>query len=467
MTRELLRELPRVDDMLARPSLLSLLERLPRQLVVDAVRTVIDDRRAALLAGSEALEAARASIQGDAIDAAVGAALARRLDPQLRPVVNATGVVLHTNLGRAPIGREMLEGAFDVAAGYSNLEYDLEARHRGSRYSHSAELLRHLTGAEDSLVVNNCAGAAVLSLSALCSGKEVVVSRGELIEIGGSFRVPDICAAGGAKLVEVGTTNRTHLRDYVNGISEQTSALMKVHRSNYAIVGFTKEVSGAELAELAAERGVVSIEDLGSGALVDLSPWGMVSPTAAMQVGQGLDVVMFSGDKLLGGPQAGIIVGKTEYIERIRRHPLTRAMRVDKLTLAVLERTLITYVDGTWRDKLPAMAALTASPERLQTRAAALAAAIEAAVGDAATVSIQDSIGRVGGGSLPLVELAGRAVRVAPRDAAANAIEVGLRSGDLPVVARIDEGGLVFDVRTVLDDQIVPVANRLGALLKP
>ncbi|MFT7625156.1 MAG: L-seryl-tRNA(Ser) seleniumtransferase, partial [Myxococcota bacterium] len=265
----------------------------------------------------------------------------------------------------------------------------------------------------------------------------------------------------------VGTTNRTHLRDYVNGISEQTSALMKVHRSNYAIVGFTKEVSGAELAELAAERGVVSIEDLGSGALVDLSPWGMVSPTAAMQVGQGLDVVMFSGDKLLGGPQAGIIVGKTEYIERIRRHPLTRAMRVDKLTLAVLERTLITYVDGTWRDKLPAMAALTASPERLQTRAAALAAAIEAAVGDAATVSIQDSIGRVGGGSLPLVELAGRAVRVAPRDAAANAIEVGLRSGDLPVVARIDEGGLVFDVRTVLDDQIVPVANRLGALLKP
>ncbi len=465
MTKSLLRQLPRVDDVLARPAIDELVQRLPRAFVVEAVREVIDEHRAALLEGVIPMERAKGLVDVDRIEIAITDAVARRLDPALKPLINATGVVLHTNLGRAPLSRDILTGACEVAAGYSNLEYSLEERRRGSRYSHSAALLQRLTGAEDSLVVNNNAGAVVLTLMALCRDREVIVSRGELIEIGGSFRIPDICATSGAKMVEVGTTNRTHLRDYANAITDDTAALIKVHRSNFDIVGFTKEVNGDELSALAKERGVLSIEDLGSGSLVDLSEYGLETTTARAQVEAGLDIVTFSGDKLLGGPQAGVIVGRRDLVSTIRKHPLTRALRVDKLTLAVLERTLLTYVDGTWRTTLPALGMLTATPEALQAKAENLRDRLTAALGARATITINDSTGRVGGGSLPLAELKGRAVQVTLADGGHEAIETALREGPLPIVCRIDDAGLHFDVRTIEDHRIEDVANRLQTLV--
>ncbi len=461
MSRELLRKLPKVDELLLRPSIVDLIDRLPRDLIVDAVREVLDGRRQQLLSG----QGQPGLVAVESIEADVTTQVAQRLSPRLRPVINATGVVLHTNLGRAPLGREILADAIEIAAGYSNLEYDLPARRRGSRYSHSAELLRRITGAEDSLVVNNNAGAMVLMLMALASGKEVVVSRGELIEIGGSFRLPDIFSTSGARMVEVGTTNRTHLRDYEAAITDDTALMMKVHRSNFEIVGFTAEVDGAELAKLGRERGVPTCEDLGSGCMVDLSSYGISSHTAAHQVGLGLDIVTFSGDKMLGGPQAGIIVGRADLIKRIRSHPLTRAMRVDKLTLATLERTLISYVDGTWQEKVPALQALTASAETLNKRAEALAALVRTGLGAAVDVTIEDSEGRVGGGALPQTVLPGRAVRVRLLKASAVATDHALRAGELPIVCRIDEDSLVFDVRTVFDAQLGAIADHLKSVV--
>lgn len=449
---ELLRQLPRVNDVLALPAVTDLSERLPRDLVLKAVRTVLDTRRQALLGG------AGAQVLEDMAQA-VCDAVAQQLSPSLVPVINGTGVVLHTNLGRAPLNRELLNRACDAAAGYSNLEYKLEARARGSRYDHCASLLAELTGAEDSLVVNNNAAACVLMLSALCSDREVVISRGELIEIGGSFRIPDIMAQSGAHMVEVGATNRTHLKDYADAINERTAALIKVHRSNFGMVGFTKEVSGAELTELARERGVLAMEDLGSGCLVDLSEYGLSATTVGRQVAAGLDVVTFSGDKLLGGPQAGVLVGRREVIQRCRKHPLTRAFRVDKLTLATLEQTLISYLDGSWRQQLPALAALTASPDELQAKAARLAHALGPVCEGRATVSVEPAEGRVGGGALPLAVLNGFGVRIAPTAMSADALEKTLRLGSPPIIGRLDEAGLVLDVRTIEERQFTDVVS--------
>ena len=455
---ELLRQLPRVNDVLALPAVTDLSERLPRDLVLNAVRTVIDRRRQAILGG------AGPEVLGD-VEQAVCDAVARQLSPSLVPVINGTGVVLHTNLGRAPLNREMLSRACDAAAGYSNLEYKLEARARGSRYDHCASLLAELTGAEDSLVVNNNAAACVLMLSALCSDREVVISRGELIEIGGSFRIPDIMAQSGAHMVEVGATNRTHLRDYAGAITERTAALVKVHRSNFGLVGFTKEVSGAELSELARERGVLALEDLGSGCLVDLSEYGLSTTTVGKQIAAGLDLVTFSGDKLLGGPQAGVLVGSRDVIQRCRKHPLTRAFRVDKLTLATLEQTLISYLDGSWRQELPALAALTASPDELQAKAARFADALTPVCAGRATVTVEPTEGRVGGGALPLASLNGFGVRIAPTTMSADALEKMLRLGRPPIIGRLDDSGLVLDVRTIDSTQLTEVVSCVGGAI--
>ena len=461
MSRELLRKLPKVDSLLDRAGLTALLERLPRALVLEAVRAELDDRRAAILAGSSDL----ALVEEERIQSGAERRIAERLSPSLRSVVNATGVVLHTNLGRAPLGREILQDAVEIAASYSNLEYDLEQRQRGSRYTHCAALLRDLTGAEDSLVVNNNAAAVVLMLAATAAGREVIVSRGELIEIGGSFRLPEIFRTSGARLVEVGSTNRTHPRDYRAAITGETAMLLKVHRSNFEIVGFTSAPTGQELSEIAREARVVAAEDLGSGCMVDLSAYGIDSHTPAQQIDAGLDLVTFSGDKMLGGPQAGIIVGRRDLVQACRKHPLTRAFRVDKLTLATLERSLIAYLDGSWARALPTLGMLTVTHDELCVRAKALSESVEARLGTAVRVAVEPSVGRVGGGALPLCELPGKAVRVRFPERSSVAVDNALRAGAPAIVCRLDDGALVFDVRTLLDGDIPKIVDQLATAL--
>ncbi len=457
--KQLLRKLPRVDDVLTRSAVRDLSARLPYELVLNCVRTAIENRRAAVLAGN----ADESLVAIESVESEVLEIVSKRLEPGLRAVINATGVVLHTNLGRAPLSAEIVSQASEIAVGYSNLEYDLAARQRGSRYTHSADLLREITGAEASLVVNNNAGAMVLMLTALARNKQVIVSRGELIEIGGSFRLPDIFEVGGAQLCEVGTTNRTHLRDYEVAINAETAMLLKVHRSNFAVVGFTEEVAAETLVTLGGEHNIPVCEDLGSGCLVDLTPYGIPAVTVRQQVEKGLDVITFSGDKLLGGPQAGVLVGKKDVIERLRAHPLTRALRVDKLTLATLERTLIAYADGTWKEKVPTIKLLTTPMVDLSDRAQRLHDRFAEALGKRATVSIEPCEGRVGGGAMPETTLSSVAVRVAPQNDSATAIDEALRLGKPSVLCRIDHDALVFDVRTLFDAQIEVVVECVSA----
>jgi L-seryl-tRNA(Ser) seleniumtransferase len=426
----------------------------PRWAVVEAARRAIAAQREAILAGRGAL----------AIDprevAATAAVLAR---PALRRVINATGVVLHTNLGRAPLA-EAARAAIDaVAAGYSNLEYDVARGERGSRHDHLRELLRELTGAEDAVVVNNNAAATVLGLAALAAGKQVVVSRGELIEIGGSFRLPEILALSRGVLVEVGTTNKTHRRDYEAAIGPETGLLLKVHRSNFAIVGFTSEVAGDEVVAIGRARGVATMIDLGSGALIDRATqrrWGLPEePTVAETVATGADLVTFSGDKLLGGPQAGIAVGTAAAIERARKHPLMRALRPDKLTLAGLAATLALYRDGKIEGiAVPRM--LGATSEQLRAAADALAAAIGTVAG--VTIAVEPCRGAVGGGAMPSAQLASWAVTL--RGGSADAMDAALRRAGVPVIGRIDDGRVWLDVRTIAADETGDVVASVRAL---
>ncbi|HEX8953633.1 MAG TPA: L-seryl-tRNA(Sec) selenium transferase, partial [Polyangia bacterium] len=394
-----LRRLPKVDEVLASPAVRGLLERAPRWAVVTAVRGEIERLRAEIVAErSTAVDVDAGKLAGEVDEL---------LKPSLQPLLNATGVVLHTNLGRAPLAAPAVARVAAVARGYANLEYRLDERRRGSRHEHVAELVATLTGAEDALVVNNCAAAVLLALSQLAAGRAVVVSRGELVEIGGSFRVPDVMRASGAKLVEVGTTNRTHLRDYEAAIADDTALLLKVHRSNFAIVGFTAEVEVRELAELAHRKNLVAMVDLGSGALVDLRALGLGAPersepTVPEIIAAGADLVTFSGDKLLGGPQAGILAGKRAIIAAMRAHPLLRAVRPDKMTLAALEATLELYRDGKSAE-VPAIAMLATPEPTLEARAHALARACAAAAPSLAFTPVRVR-SAVGGGALPTVE---------------------------------------------------------------
>ena len=375
----------------------------------------------------------------------------------LRPVINATGVVLHTNLGRSllsPLARERVAA---VGGAYSNLEIDLVSKERGSRYSHVEALLRRLTGAEDALVVNNCAGAALLVLATLAAGHEAIVSRGELVEIGGGFRVPDVMKQSGARLVEVGTTNRTRRSDYESALTPDTGVLMKVHRSNFAVVGFTEEVETKELAGLGRARGVPVFVDLGSGALVPLTGEGLTDePTVPATVAAGADVVAFSGDKLLGGPQAGIIVGRAALLARVKKHPLTRALRIDKMTVAALEATLELYRDGR-PEAVPTYRLLTQPPESLRARAERLLALL-AVKGVKARVA--PTSGQVGGGAMPLARLPSFACILTVGEPAAF-LEY-LREADVPVIGRISDGEVVLDVRCLAEEDLGPVAEAVG-----
>ena len=445
---ERLRALPSIDELLARPAVASLLATQPRPLVVRALREAVASARARVLAGD-----------GRSFDdAEVAEALARLVRPNLRRVLNATGVVLHTNLGRAPLAARAVERIAEVARGYCNLELDLDEGERGSRYAHVVDAVCALTGAEAALVVNNCAAGVLLTLSALAQGREAIVSRGELVEIGGGFRVPDVMQQSGARLVEVGTTNRTRLSDYAAAMTPATGLLVKVHRSNFAVVGFTEEASTRELAALAKERGVPLFEDLGSGALVPLHGEGLThEPTVASVIAAGADVVSFSGDKLLGGPQAGLIVGKRAIISRLEKHPLNRALRIDKLTVAALEATLELYRDGLDAEQVPARAMLTAKTELLEARARRLAALLGGLGVKHRVVAVT---GRVGGGSMPLAEPPSWAVAI--EGVAAAPLHERLRAGEPPVVARIADDEVWLDVRC-LDEADVDVAARAVA----
>jgi L-seryl-tRNA(Ser) seleniumtransferase len=438
---ERLRGLPSVERLAAR------LPEAPHHLAVAAARETIDAARQALLGGGPALSEAELAV-------AAAERLAGLTQPSLRRVVNATGVVLHTNLGRAPLAPTAVEQVSAVAAGYSNLEYDLESGGRGSRGAHVEELLRELSGAEAALAVNNNAAAVMLALAALAGDGEVLVSRGELVEIGGSFRIPDILAHSGATLVEVGTTNRTRLADYAEAIGERTTAILRVHQSNFRIVGFTEQPGAAELAALARERGIAMVDDLGSGALGEVHG----EPTVRAAVAAGADLVCCSGDKLLGGPQAGILFGCAEAVECCRRHPLARAMRLDKLQLAALEATLRLHRDE-GPAALPALAMIAAPEEELQRRAEAMAAAI------GATAEVGRESGAPGGGSLADVALEGPVCLVDPGERGAAAFLAYLRQNDPPVIARIVSDRVVLDPRTMSDADAAEAAAAVrGAL---
>ncbi|HET9624089.1 MAG TPA: L-seryl-tRNA(Sec) selenium transferase [Kofleriaceae bacterium] len=386
--------------------------------------------------------------------------------PPLRRVINATGGVLHTNLGRAPLADSARAAIDEAARGYTNLEYDLAKGERGSRHDHLRALLCELTGAEDAIVCNNNAAATVLGLAALASGKEIIVSRGELIEIGGSFRLPEILALSRGILVEVGTTNKTHAKDYEAAIRPATGLLLKVHRSNFAVVGFTAEVSAAALVAIGRARGVATMIDLGSGAFVDRATqraWGLPDePTVADTVASGADLVTFSGDKLLGGPQAGIAVGRADAIARARKHPLMRALRPDKLTLAALAATLTLYRDGKLAD-IPATRMLGASQAELRKVADGLAAAI--ATRTPLAVHVEPCASTVGGGAMPTAELASWAVTLA--GAPADAIDLGLRHARVPVIGRIEGGRVWLDVRTIAAVEHADVVAAVQALALP
>ena len=435
------RSLPSVSALLETDSVRKLLERAPRTVVVEAIRRTIDRARAAP-ASTPADDSQWAS--------AVTAAVDRASEPSLRRVLNATGVVLHTNLGRAPLARAAVDAIARIAQGFTNLEYDVERGERGSRYVHCAALLRELTGAEDALVVNNCAAALVLVLNTLANQRAAIVSRGELVEIGGSFRIPEIMERSGVRLVEVGTTNRTNLDDYRRALDAGTGIIVKVHRSNFALAGFVAEATAAELGALATERGVPLLHDLGSGLLLALDAYGLSGePTArdAIAAAGANAVITMSGDKLLGGPQAGIILGRRALLDSIRKNPLTRSYRVDKLTLAALEATLALYREPARAlREIPALAQLTCSVAELRDRAVAIRSSVRTTDGILTALSIVDSDASVGGGAFPTARIPSVALAISG-DAAQ--LERRLRGGNPPVIARVSDGRLLIDLRTI------------------
>jgi len=428
------RNLPSVNSLLDTSEMRELLERHPRTLVVEAIRDTLSELR---------LNAD--DVASDGLADAIAERVEKSALPSLRPVFNATGIILHTNLGRAPLANAAIEAVVGVAGGYTNLEYDLDVGRRGTRYSHCVSLLRELTGAEDAIVVNNGAAALVLGLSALARGREVIVSRGELVEIGGSFRVPDIMGRSGATLVEVGTTNRTHLDDYVRAITPRTGAIAKIHRSNFTIDGFVADVGVSDLVPIAGEHDIPIVHDLGSGLLIPLDEFGLSGePTARAALDAGATVVMMSGDKLLGGPQAGIVVGKAYAIARLKKDPFARAMRVDKMTIAALGATLQLYRDPEHAlAEIPTLAMITAPAAEVRERAAKLAQALRDLNIDAEIVATSAS---VGAGAFPTREIPSSGVAF-HGDAAA--LQQKLRSGSPPVIGRIADDRLVLDLRSV------------------
>jgi L-seryl-tRNA(Ser) seleniumtransferase len=466
----LLRQLPSVEQLLSSDLARELGARHSRPSLARAARLVVQRARQRLLVEAQTAAPARAVTKAELeaeIHALFRLELEARRRPGLRAVINATGVVLHTGLGRAPLASAARRGLLAAAAGYSNLEIDLESGERGSRQTHLSALLTELTGAEAALVVNNCAGAVLLALSALAADRAAVVSRGEMVEIGGGFRMPEVMALGRVRLLEVGTTNKTRLQDYARVLGPEVSLIVKVHRSNFTLSGFTEEASLGELAALARGQGIPLFYDLGSG-LLDGRVLAAVAPSAepsvALALREGADLVAFSGDKLLGGPQAGILVGSRKLIRRLQKHPLQRALRLDKLTAAALEATLMLYRDG-HEDQIPAVRLLRSGQAELRARADRLSSLLRASGVPPQGLSIRPVTGRVGGGSLPGCELASIAVAVSHD--APDSLCATLRRGRPAVVARVKEGAVLLDVRTVLEADLAGLARAVaGALAK-
>lgn len=461
----LLRKLPGVDYVIDLWEKNNLSETMPRPVVVQSIRVVLDTLRSRILTSGEPLDDALFS--DNALLRLTREAAQKKMGFNLKRVVNATGVVIHTNLGRSLLAEKVAEHVARLSSRYSNLEFDLNKGARGSRYSAVEDILCEISGAEAALVVNNNAGAVFLALETLARGKEVIVSRGELVEIGGSFRIPDVMARSNAKLVEVGTTNRTHLRDYEGAVSSDTALLLKVHTSNFSIVGFTAEVSIAEMVALGTKYQIPVMKDLGSGNFVDLSPYGLIKePTVQEMVAAGADVVTFSGDKMLGGPQAGIIVGKRDFVDKIKSNPINRALRIDKMTLAGLEATLQLYRDEAQAlSTIPTLHMITMPVKSILTKAKRLQNRLKKLGDGRLNVALVNGASRVGGGSLPLQELPTKCLSIAIEGLSANTIEASLRKSKPPVIVRIEEDSVVMDLRTVQDEEITIIAEAFKKIL--
>lgn len=448
MNKNLLyRSIPKVDMLLEIENIKLGMETYGREIVVDAIRAEMDELRA-FIGKCETEEEAQERIAN--LECLVLKRAERMIQPNMRKVINATGTILHTNLGRAPIGKEHIRHIAEIATGYSNLEYNLEAGKRGERYSHFEQLLCKITGAEAAMAVNNNAAAVMLILSSMAKGGEVVVSRGELVEIGGKFRIPDVMVQSGATLVEIGTTNKTHFSDYEEAITENTAALLKVHTSNYRIIGFTETVGIDELVSLSQKHDIPIIEDLGSGVLIDLSKYGITyEPTVQDSIRAGADVVSFSGDKLLGGPQAGIIVGKKKYIDKMKKNPLTRALRIDKFTAAALEVVLKEYLsEARAVQNLPVLQMITKSQEEILQEARKLKRLL-IGLGLDAKIEIEDCESQIGGGSLPLERIPSKAVTIKPNRISTAELETQMRFLEVPIIPRTFNDKIVLDVRTI------------------
>jgi L-seryl-tRNA(Ser) seleniumtransferase len=456
--QELLKQLPSVDEILRSEEAAGWLARYPRPYVVEAIRRTIDGQRKLVLSGNDS------SISLTEMHLVIEETAKALASLHLHPVINATGIVIHTNLGRSPLSEGAVENISRIAGGYSNLEYDIPAGKRGKRYSHIRRSLREVTGAEDGFALNNNAGAVLLCLSALAKGREVIVSRGELVEIGGSFRVPDVMAQSGAVLREVGTTNKTHLRDYEAAINENTALILKVHQSNYRITGFTEDVSVAELTALGKNSNIPVMYDMGSGNLIDLGPWGIHDePTVQEILRDGADLVSFSGDKLLGGPQAGIVVGRGDLIAHLQKQPLLRALRIDKLTLAALEATLKEYIEPeSAKQNIPTLRMLLEDPAVTRKRARRLATMLK---GLPAEIQVQEAVTYSGGGALPMHGFKTYVVAITPNNTSVPECEEALRTGQPTVVARIREDALLLDARTITPEVLKPLAERVREVL--
>lgn len=458
----LLSTLPSVDELLKGADGAQWLASFPRTIVVKAIRDSLTEQRNRILDGSHTV----ISLPG--LLSCISAEIRKLSSFSLLQTINATGIVLHTNLGRAVLSEKAVNNVIAASRGYSNLEYDLETGSRGKRHSHTARILRLLTMAEDALIVNNNAAAVFLSLATIAKDREVIVSRGELVEIGGSFRVPDVMAASGATLREIGTTNKTHLHDYLKAITEKTALILKVHQSNYKITGFTEDVSIEQLAVLGKERGIPVMYDLGSGCLLDLKPYGIHGEPSVQEIMKsGADLVTFSGDKLLGGPQGGIIVGRQALVEKIRKNPLARAVRVDKMTIAAFEATLYDYLDP---EKallnIPVLRMLFQPPELIKSRAKKIAAHLRKQILEADISLIKDK-SKAGGGSLPETEFETYAVSICPGNITVNELESRLRTGVPPIIARIRDNALLLDARTIQDQDIRELIRRVISALRP
>lgn len=460
--KNLLVKLPKVDEILNNDKIKEITEEYPRTTIVDAIRNKIDGVRKFIL-NTEEDKLIEFKINIDKIVDEIIGDVEKTNQMSLRRVINATGVVLHTNLGRALISEKILKDLTEVSSNYSTLEFDISNGKRGSRYSHVEEVICKLTGSEAALVVNNNAAAVLLVLNTIAKDKKVIVSRGQLVEIGGSFRVPDVMSQGGAILKEVGTTNKTHLYDYENNIDEDTAAILKVHTSNYKILGFTKEVDVDEMAQLGKQYNIPVIEDIGSGTLLDLSKYGLTyEPTVSESISKGADIVTFSGDKLLGGPQAGIIVGKKKYIELMKKNQLTRALRVDKMTLTALEATFRLYLDENMALKnIPTLKMLTMDIDEIREKADALYKKI-VEISDEISVEIVKGYSQVGGGAMPLEDLPTYLISLDSKTLNSKRLEEVLRGNKLPIICRINDDKVLLDVRTIKTEEIDIIAKALS-----